>query len=75
MPEEKMPDDWWFTTGFYGAVGIQFVAAVGGGMWLGSWCDRWLGTAPWLGAVGIILGTVGGFWNLYRIMQWKGRRQ
>lgn len=63
------------TSALYGAVGVQFVAAVAVGMWIGGYCDRRWGTAPWLGLAGIVLGIMAGFLNLYRILQWKDRRR
>ena len=32
----------------------------------GHWLDRWLGTNPWLTAVGLLLGMMIGFYNLWK---------
>ncbi|MBI4365834.1 MAG: AtpZ/AtpI family protein [Deltaproteobacteria bacterium] len=65
--------DWVKTAGLYGAMGFQLVGAVAAGMWLGGYLDRRLGTAPWCGVGGIVLGMIGGLWNLLRLLTWKGR--
>lgn len=72
MPPSR--NDLWTAFGLYGAAGIQFAGAVAAGMWVGWLCDKRWGTAPWLGAAGLILGAVVGFWTLYRILQWRGRK-
>jgi F0F1-type ATP synthase assembly protein I len=33
---------------------------------LGHWLDRKWGTAPWLSVVGLLLGMVVGFYNLWK---------
>ena len=53
----------------YAAAGFQFVGAVGGLSVLGWWFDGRLGTTPWLAVAGLVLGSVGGFWNLWRILK------
>jgi F0F1-type ATP synthase assembly protein I len=46
------------------AIAIPLGCAVG---WLlGSWADRWL-HQNWIGVVGIVLGAVGGFLQIYRV--------
>ena len=40
------------------------VASLTGVGWL---LDRWLGTAPWLLALGIVLGAVAGFYQFFRL--------
>jgi ATP synthase protein I len=49
-------------------VGTVISSNIVGGIIVGYLFDRWLGTAPWLLITGIILGTVGAFVALYRIM-------
>ncbi len=61
--------------GIYGAVGFQLAFAVVGGLYLGSLADKHWGTTPWLTLLGIIIGSVGGFYNLIRIMDWNRRRK
>lgn len=48
---------------------ISTVVGLGGGIAL----DRWLGTAPWLMLVGLLLGIVSGFVNLFRAAGIFGR--
>ncbi|MBV8881177.1 MAG: AtpZ/AtpI family protein [Planctomycetaceae bacterium] len=47
-------------------VGTILVACIVGGYLLGSYCDRRLGTSPWLVVVGVLLGTAAGFVELFR---------
>jgi ATP synthase protein I len=47
-------------------VGITFVVPTVIGLVGGYWLDRWLGTAPWLAMIGLGLGIVAGFANLFR---------
>ncbi len=49
------------------SVGTVISSSIIGGILLGYFLDRWLGTEPWLIVTGVILGTVAAFWNLYRI--------
>ncbi|MEP7341049.1 MAG: AtpZ/AtpI family protein [Acidobacteriota bacterium] len=50
------------------SVGTVVVSNIIGGVVVGYLLDRWLKTAPWLLLAGIVLGTVGGFAALYRIV-------
>ena len=50
------------------AIGGIIAYNISGGIILGYLLDRWLGTSPWLSITGLILGTVGAFAGLYRIM-------
>lgn len=63
-----------YTFGLYGAVGIQLAASVVASLALGNWLDGKLGTLPWLTLAGTVLGTVGGIWNLVRILKWNERK-
>ncbi len=45
----------------------EFVAAVVVGALIGWQFDKWLGTAPLLLLVFLLIGTAAGFWNVYRI--------
>jgi F0F1-type ATP synthase assembly protein I len=50
------------------AIGGIIAYNISGGIILGYLLDRWLSTSPWLSITGLILGTVGAFAGLYRIM-------
>jgi F0F1-type ATP synthase assembly protein I len=50
------------------AVGGIIAYNISGGIILGYLLDRWLKTSPWLSITGLILGTIGAFAGLYRIM-------
>ncbi|HRY02536.1 MAG TPA: AtpZ/AtpI family protein [Beijerinckiaceae bacterium] len=45
----------------------EFVGAIGVSAVIGWKLDDWLGTAPALLLVFLALGTVAGFWNIYRM--------
>jgi ATP synthase protein I len=47
-------------------VGITLVMSTVIGLAGGYYADRWLGTAPWLTMVGLGIGIVAGFVNLFR---------
>ena len=73
--KKKPGDPFILAFGIYGAVGFQLAISVVAGLFLGQWVDGKLGTGPWLTLVGLILGSIAGFYNLIRIMNWKQRRQ
>jgi F0F1-type ATP synthase assembly protein I len=50
------------------AIGGIIVYNISGGIILGYLLDRWFKTSPWLSITGLILGTIGAFVGLYRIM-------
>lgn len=50
------------------SVGAVVASNVVGGIIVGYLVDRWLHTAPLWIVVGLVLGTVGAFVGLYRIM-------
>jgi ATP synthase protein I len=47
-------------------VGLELALSVGLGYLAGDALDGWLGTAPWLMLVMVVLGSAAGFYNLYR---------
>ncbi|HZS04663.1 MAG TPA: AtpZ/AtpI family protein [Blastocatellia bacterium] len=49
-------------------VGTLISSNIVGGLLAGYFLDRWLGTGPWLLIIGLLLGTFGAFFSLYRIM-------
>ncbi len=55
------------------SVGAIIAYNIAGGIILGYFLDRWLKTSPWLSITGLILGTVGAFAGLYRIMSQLSR--
>jgi ATP synthase protein I len=48
------------------AAAFSLFAAVVSGLLIGWLLDRWLGTGPWLLAVGLVLGAAAGFYELIR---------
>jgi len=47
-------------------VGMQFAAVILVFLFAGYWADRRLGTEPWLLLLGVALGSVLGFYSMYR---------
>jgi F0F1-type ATP synthase assembly protein I len=45
--------------------GLTFVVAILGGLYLGEWLDRKLGTAPWLLIIGVFVGAGASFYSMY----------
>ena len=54
----------------YGAVGFQLAATVVGGLFLGLWLDKKFDMSPWMTVTGMFVGSVGGFYNLIRVLIW-----
>lgn len=50
------------------SVSTNLAAPILAGVLLGYWLDQWLGTKPWLILLGTLLGTVGAFLALYRVV-------
>lgn len=75
MGGQKQKDDWYVAYGLYGVVGVQLAAAVVAGLFFGNYLDKKLGTLPWLTVTGLILGSVAGFYNLFRILNWNRERR
>lgn len=50
------------------SVGTVITSNIVGGVIAGYFLDRWLGTDPWLVVTGVVLGTIGAFVWLYRMM-------
>lgn len=50
-----------------GSVGIELVASVLIGTFIGYRLDLYFHTKPWLMVVGLFLGALAGFYNLYKV--------
>ena len=59
----------------YSYVGIFFGVAIAVGHFAGHWLDGKLHTNPWLGFIGVILGTAAGFRELYRLAKQYEREE
>jgi len=57
------------TVVLYSAAGVQLAVSVVAGLALGAYLDGRWGVSPWLAIFGTIIGTVGGIWNLVRILK------
>ena len=54
------------SAGQFAGHGLTFVIAILGGLYLGQWLDRKLGTAPWMLLIGVFVGAGGSFYSMYR---------
>ena len=72
--EGRDKDSFLVAWGVYGAVGVQLAVMVVGGLLLGHWVDGKWGTSPWLALAGLVVGSIGGFYNLIRLLQWRGKK-
>lgn len=59
-------DPAWRSLGEVATIGITLVVSTVIGLGAGYYADRWLGTSPWLLLLGLLLGIVAGFVNLFR---------
>ncbi len=50
----------------HSGVGLELAGALAGFALVGYWIDRWYETEPWGLVIGVILGMVGGLYNLVR---------
>lgn len=50
----------------FAGVGLQFALSIIGGLYLGQWLDRKLGSAPWFLIIGVFLGAGLSFYSMYR---------
>ena len=64
---------WIRQVGSLSGVGLTLVISTVLGLWGGYVLDRWLGSAPWLMLVGLLLGIASGFVNLFRAAGIFGR--
>ncbi|MBI4374174.1 MAG: AtpZ/AtpI family protein [Deltaproteobacteria bacterium] len=75
MKKESQKDSFLVAWGIYGAIGFQLAGMVIGGLLAGQWIDKKWGFTPWFTLIGLILGSIGGFYNLIRIATWKEKRK
>ncbi|MBI5367176.1 MAG: AtpZ/AtpI family protein [Planctomycetes bacterium] len=52
-----------------GSIGPVLAAGVLFGYFVGDWLDRRFGTQPWCMVVGLLLGSAGGFVEVFAILQ------
>lgn len=56
-------------------MGMELVASIIGPTLLGWWLDGKFGTEPWLVVTGMLLGLVGGFYNLLKALLSLGSQE
>jgi F0F1-type ATP synthase assembly protein I len=50
----------------HSGVGLELAGAIAGFALIGYWIDRRYGTDPWALVIGVILGLIGGLYNLVK---------
>ena len=65
QPPSRGEDEGGTSAGQFAGHGMTFVVAVLGGLYLGQWLDRRLGTDPWLLIIGVFTGAGAAFWSMY----------
>jgi F0F1-type ATP synthase assembly protein I len=58
----------------FATAGLELAIAIVVGYFGGRLLDGWLGTAPYLGYAGLILGIVAGFWSLFQLARGAHRQ-
>ena len=56
---------WWGAT-----MGLELAAAVFVGAAIGYFIDDKLKSAPWGITIGVVIGAMAGFWNIYKILKY-----
>ncbi|MFN7624267.1 MAG: AtpZ/AtpI family protein [Acidobacteriota bacterium] len=51
------------------SIGTTISSQIAGGVILGYLLDRWLATSPWLSVTGLLVGTIGAFIAVGRLVQ------
>lgn len=67
-------NSFWIGFGIYGVVGIQLSLSVVAGWLLGDYFDKKISSTPWLALLGLVLGFVGGLYNLFRLLRWRNKQ-
>ncbi len=63
----NLPEDRKFALAM--AIGTTISSTIAGGVILGYLVDRWLGTDPWMSVVGLLVGSVGAFASIFRLLK------
>ena len=58
----------------FATAGLELVIAIVAGYFGGRFLDGWLGTAPYLGYAGLLLGIVAGFRSLFQLARGAQRQ-
>lgn len=56
----------WNAVSMVGSLGLNMVATVAVGLFLGRFADERLATSPWGAIAGIVLGMLAGVWAVYK---------
>ena len=64
-----------FRVAKYTAIGLQFPSMVAGGFFLGYLLDLYFDTSPWLMTVLTLLGLLGAFFQLFRLLKYFSREE
>lgn len=58
----------WRQSAPYLGLGSFFTIAIAGGLLLGYWIDKKLGTTPWFTLIGTVLGFIVGFYHFFKVV-------
>lgn len=64
--KNKVDEKTWDSISRSSVIGLHLVSGTFVGLFVGYCLDKWLGTAPWLLLIFLILGIVAGFVNVFR---------
>ena len=68
MPKQKSTN-LWKTAGLVSMISSCLVGGVVGGLFLGLWFDRKLGTMPWFLIIFLFVGLLTGCYGMYKVIQ------
>ena len=56
-------------------VHLKIAIPIAGGLLLGYWIDKKLGTTPWLTLAGTVLGFIVGFYHFFKVVLYEGKKR
>lgn len=65
----------WRQSAPYLGLGSFFTISIAGGLLLGYWIDKKLGTTPWLTLAGTVLGFIVGFYHFFKVVLYEGKKR
>ncbi|MCM2675963.1 AtpZ/AtpI family protein [Alkalicoccobacillus plakortidis] len=67
MPKQK--SNLWKTAGLVSMISSCLVGGLVGGVFIGLWLDRQLGTMPWFLIIFLFVGLLTGCYGMYKVVQ------
>lgn len=59
----------------YSSIGLEMGVAIGIGLLIGIYLDRWLETSPWMTLIFFFLGVAAGFKNIIRLILEESKKK